>query len=387
MYSGYRLTLLLLCTTFTAVGLIVSSIGPALPELARQTGRSLATLGTLFIALFGGGLLAQVLSGVISDRFGRRIILVTSSAMFGSGALALSLSTRLAAVLVFAGLLGLGYGGVSLSVNVLSSELTPHRRASTVNLVNVFFGVGGILGPLLAGLALDWWGTPLPALQSGALLLILVAPVAAFVALPSAHEAPSASARGASTATLALSSAFVWSSAILLLVYAGSEASVGSWTPVYLRRTTLLDPAEAAAITASFWASLCVGRVLAVVVGLRVSAERLLTVSFVASVAAAALLLAGHGTVWLTVSALALLGLAFGPVYPTIMAIVTAAYPRAAGAAAGRLGALASIGGMILPSLHGLLLTRVGTWSSVAVTLATTCVMLFGWMAIRHRAH
>lgn len=406
MYRGRRVALSLFCYTFVATGLVVAALGPALPELARQTQRPLAQMGAIFVALFGGGLVAQLASGAIADRFGRRVILVTASALFGGGALAMSLSTQLSVMLVFATIFGLGYGGLSLSVNVLSSELTPHRRASTVNLVNVFFGLGAIAGPLFSGLALEWWGTPRPALQTGAVLALLVAPIAAFVALPTVHHRPSddgpddldsgagAAANAHATATAvsaartneaARSTAFVWASAVLLLLYAGTESAVGSWMPVYLRRTTTLDPAQAATITSAFWASLCAGRVLAVIIGLRLSAERLLTGSFVAALVGAALLLAGHGTVAITVFALCVLGLAFGPLYPTVMAVVTAAYPQKAGAAASLLGAGASIGGMILPAAHGVLLTHVGAWTSPAMTLVTAAVMLLGWLALHHQ--
>jgi MFS transporter, FHS family, L-fucose permease len=405
MYTGYRVTLLLLCTAFVSVGLVVASLGPALPELARQTGKSLEQLGTLFIALFGGGLLAQSLSGILADRFGRRIVLVIAAAMFGISALVMSLSTRLPLLLVFASTMGLGYGGISLSVNVLSSEIAPERRASTVNFTNVFFGAGAIAGPLLAGLALEWWGTPIPALQAGAALALIVSPAAAFVDMPASAvrgshgsrktAASDANAIEASTmsgvtspaasAAAVVSSAFVWSCAIIVMLYAGTEASVGSWTPVYLERTTRLDAVQAAAITSAFWAALCAGRIVAAVAGLRLSADRLLSVSFVSAAAGAAFVLAGHGFVWPTVIGLTVLGFAFGPIYPTMMAVVTAASPRAAGAAASRIGVLASIGGMILPSLHGFLIARIGTFTSAAVTAVIVMTMFLGWMAIRRR--
>jgi fucose permease len=320
--------------------------------------------------------------------------------MFGVSALVMSFSTRLPLLLVFACVMGLGYGGISLSVNVLSSELTPHRRASTVNLVNVFFGVGAILGPLLAGLALEWWGTPIPALQAGAVLALIVSPVAAFVDMPAdARRTRNASGSSAASATSdpmtasavhaqsgpVVSSAFVWSCAVVLMLYAGSEAATGSWMPVYLERTTRLDAVQAAAITAAFWAALCGGRIAAAVAGLRMSADRLLTVSFAAAAVGAAVVLAGHGTVWPTLIGLTVLGFAFGPLYPTMMAAVTAASPHAAGAAASRIGVFASIGGMALPSLHGFLIARVGTWTSAALTAAIVSIMFFGWMAIRRQ--
>jgi fucose permease len=410
MYTGYRVTLLLLCSAFVSVGLVVASLGPALPELARQTDKSLAQLGTLFIALFGGGLLAQSLSGILADRFGRRIVLVIAAAMFGTSALAMSVSTRMPLLLVFASVMGLGYGGISLSVNVLSSEIAPDHRASTVNFTNVFFGVGAIAGPLLAGLALEWWGTPIPALQAGAVLALIVSPAAAFVDMPAsavrgktrdaatpsrksdvmtsaagAGSSAGASASAKASVTGVVSSTFVWSCAVILGLYAGSEASVGSWTPVYLERTTRLDAVQAAAITSTFWAALCGGRIAAAVAGLRLSSERLLTVSFAAAAVGAALVLVGHGFVWPTVIGLTVLGFAFGPIYPTMMAVVTASSPQAAGAAASRIGMLASIGGMTLPSLHGFFIARIGTFTSVAVTAVIVMTMLLGWMAVRRR--
>jgi fucose permease len=398
MYTGYRVTLLLLCTAFVSVGLVVASLGPALPELARQTNKSLEQLGTLFIALFGGGLLAQSLSGILADRFGRRIVLVIAAAMFGISALVMSMSTRLPLVLVFAFMMGLGYGGISLSVNVLSSEIAPERRASTVNFTNVFFGAGAIAGPLLSGLALEWWGTPIPALQVGAALALIVSAAAAFVDMPAsavrgsriavashASDVTTATGTTAVGAGAAVSSAFLWSCAVIVMLYAGSEASVGNWTPVYLERTTRLDAVQAAAITSAFWAALCAGRIVAAVAGLRLSTDRLLTVSYAAAAVGAVVVLAGHGTVWPTVLGLTVLGFAFGPIYPTMMAVVTAAAPQAAGAAASRIGMLASIGGMILPFLHGFLITRIGTVTSPAATAVIVTVMLLGWMAVRRR--
>ena len=147
-----------------------------------------------------------------------------------------------------------------------------------------------------------------------------------------------------------------------------AKPSVGSWTPVYLERTTRLDAVQAAAITSAFWAALCGGRIAAAVAGLRLSADRLLTVSYAAAADRRRARARGTRHVWPTVIGLTVLGFAFGPLYPTMMAVVTAASPQAAGAAASRIGVLASIGGMILPSLHGFLIARVGTWTSAAVT-------------------
>ncbi len=65
----------------------------------------------------------------------------------------------------------------------MTSELVPARRASAVNLVNMFFGVGAVVGPLVVSVLLRRTGAALPALWMGAGLLAAAA-VAARIALP-----------------------------------------------------------------------------------------------------------------------------------------------------------------------------------------------------------
>jgi len=396
MYAGQRFALLLMCSAFVASGCVMAALGPALPDLAHQTDSSLAELGSMFTALFGGGLLAQIIGGPISDRFGRRVVLVVAAALFGIAAFGMTFSPNLPTLLVWTTVFGIGYAGITLAVNVLASELTPHRRAATLNLVNVFYAVGAIIGPLLAGRAITWWGTARPALWAGAVLMLIISPASLF-ALPAFHSSAKpqstrdadAVARGNPTSTRT-PTAFIWTTGLLVLLYVGSEAAVGGWTPTYLARSVGLDAARAATITSMFWLSLCIGRVLGTVGGLHMTAERLLLLSLFGAIAGAALLLAGHGFFWPTVIALILLGLSYGPIYPTNAAIVIAGAPHMAGTAMSRVGVFASIGGMALPWLQGVLLTNVGTAAAAAQTLAMACGMGVMWVILQklepHRA-
>jgi fucose permease len=400
MHSDYRPALFLLCATFVADGLTIAAIGPMLPELAAQTDKTLAGMGTLFIGQFGGALLSTILGGRVSDRFGRRVVLVVASVLFSVATVAVTLSSGLAVMLICMIVLGLGYGGVGIAVNVLASELTPHRRAAALNFVNLFYAAGAIAGPLLAGRMLVWFGTARPAMWIGAGLMLLLAPLAMRVKLPASAVAPrpqsrtgaraangadNADARGDRAALHAedrVPAHFIWSSGLLLFLYVGSEAAMGAWTPAYLAASTSVDAARAATLTSLFWVSLCGGRLLGTFGGLHLPAERLLTFSLALAAAGALLLTAGHGLVWSTAIALVLLGLSFGPVYPTTVAIVTARFPHAAGTAMSRLASVGQAGGMLLPALHGWLLARVGTMSSALLTLGVAVAMATLWMAI-----
>lgn len=388
MSSDYRSALILLCATFVADGLTIAAIGPILPELAARTDRTLAGMGTLFIAQFGGALLATMLGGRISDRFGRRVVLVWSSVLFSVAAVAVTFSPRLLVMLLCMIVLGLGYGGVGIAVNVLASELNPPRRAATLNFVNLFYAAGAIAGPLLAGRMLVWFGTARPSMWIGAVLMLSLVPFAMHVQLPAdavARRLPRKDDRHEHHDHHADDRApvhFIWTSGILLFLYVGSEAATGAWTPAYLASSTHVDAARAATLTSLFWVSLCVGRLLGTFGGLHLTAERLLSLSLSLAAAGAIVLAAGHGHVWFSVIALLLLGLSFGPVYPTTVAIVTSRFPHASGAAMSTLASLGQAGGMALPALHGWMLARVGTFASALFTLAIAVAMATLWMVI-----
>jgi fucose permease len=176
---------------------------------------------------------------------------------------------------------------------------------------------------------------------------------------------------------------FIVSCGVFLLLYVGSEAATGAWAAVLLQRSTSIDAAGAATATAVFWFALCAGRMLAVLAGMQLSADRLLVMSLAGSLAGGTALVGGHGSAWATIAALAILGVSFGPIYPTAVAIVTGRFPRAAGAAVSRIGILASLGGMLFPWLHGIVLTHRTTRASVVLTLTTLVVMAGMWGIVR----
>lgn len=379
-YAGRRLTLAVLCAVFLAAGIVLAALGPVLPDFGRQTGRTLGELGRAFIAVFGGSLLAQFLAGPTSDKLGRRIVLVAGLTLCGFGAAGMAASHRMLWLLVSATVFGVGYGGCTLAVNVLASELLPGRRASTVNLVNLFYALGAIAGPLIAGVSLERLGSALPAIWIASVLLLALAPfgwycVPATIGAPPGGGEPSGALDGATPFIIALGT--------MLCLYVGSEASMGAWAPTYLERSTPLDAAGATTSTAVFWLALCLGRLFATVAGVRATAERLLTTSLIGAVVGGAILVGGHGSTWISVTALGVLGFSYGPIYPTGIALVTERFPSSAGAAASRIGLLAAVGGMVFPWLQGLVLTHRGTLSSALVTL-TVLVAMFGmWRVVR----
>jgi fucose permease len=296
-------------------------------------------------------------------------------------------SPSLALALAGSAALGFGFGASTLSVNVMSAELAPERRASAVNLVNMFYGLGAIAGPLAVGGLIERSGRSLPALWIGGSCLAIAA-VATHRALPARLPHLTADAGDATPARAAsLRDPLLLACGILLLIYVGSEMAAGVWASVYLQKSAGMDAVRAAAATALFWAALTTGRIIAAAVGMRVTAEHLLTAAVWIACAGAALLWIAHGSATPSVIALTILGLGFGPIYPTGVAVLASQFPQAAGKATSRMGILAAIGGALLPWVHGLVLAHRPTADAALLMLVSTVAMIAIWTWTRRRAH
>src|SRR5262249_10233685 len=147
-----RVARALSCAALFGIGVYTALLGPALPELAARSGVPLGNAGAFFTGLFGAAMLSTVVTGRALDRFGRRWPLVVGLALNGAALALLPLAGSPLAFYALAVLLGLGDGAVVVSVHVLVAEISPDAEAAALNLLNVLFGVGAVLGPALAAL-------------------------------------------------------------------------------------------------------------------------------------------------------------------------------------------------------------------------------------------
>ena len=302
----------------------------------------------------------------------------------GFGALGVASSTRLWVTLASAVVLGLGYGGTTLAVNVLASELAPGAVRSTVNLVNVFYAAGAIAGPLVAGFFLDRGRPAVSAVWMGVGLVFLLVPVCAR-AIPGGvlpqHPAPGdAQHPPAGLASSSPAESFCCCTS-------AAKARPGAWAPVYLQRSAGLDASGAASSTAVFWFALCAGRMLAVLAGMHLPAQRLLVVSLAGSAAGALSLVIGHGTAWMSIAALALLGFSFGRSIPrrSPSSLVASRARRAPRRVVGVL-ALHRRDAVPLAARPGAHPPQGTTAGSARLTLGTIVVMALMWTRVDHVA-
>lgn len=369
-------TLILICTLYLASGLTLSSIGPNLSTLAANSGQDISVIGSLFTAFSLGTVLAQLPTPWLSARYSQRAVLTLGVILMGGGVLGESLSRSLALLLSMGLLAGVGFGAILAAGNLLIAHLFAHRSTSVLNLINLFFGVGSIIGPLITGWAKISTGSSLTAIWLGAGMLFLLAPIAALV--PRTAQSSSSSSSRAEDRTLPPWGLIVLFG-LLLLVYSGIEIAIGGWSTIYLNASTGMELERAAIVVSGFWLALTIGRGVGSILGLQLKAITLLWLSIGMLLIGTILLATGVGDISRSVVALLLIGFASGPIFPSALALI-ARITQGQSSTITLTLAIANMGGALIPPLIGVILRTSGpnAMATTLLLLSCTVVLLFG---------
>ncbi len=365
---------------FFTLGML-AALGPTLPEIARNTGSSVADAGILFTALFLGAVPAQLVSGWLNDKYGPRPVLTVGLVVMSIGFLGATLSPTLPLAVAFMLFGGLGDGALIVAGNVMVAQTFATKSAGALNLMNVFYGVGAIAGPALVGLTISLWQTALPPLWLISLLMALL--LIGIPGLPGKKIIePKSEEHNTATTTPPIPqrpfflSPVLWIMSIVLFLYVAVEVGMGGWASEYMQRSTTLIPEQAAFVASAFYVALTAGRLLGAWVGNKMQGTQLLLSCVIGAVAGGFFMLLSVGNTPVSIFSIMLLGLALGPVYPTVMAVVTQRFPTVAGVSASIVIAAGSLGGTFGPWIQGKLLEGLGANSYAQSVVAATLTML-----------
>ncbi len=137
-----------------AIGIII----PVLPKLVVDFVSGDAAEGARIYGLFGTvwALMQFVFSpvqGALSDRFGRRPVILISNFGLGLDYIVMALAPSLNWLFVGRVISGITAASISTSYAYVADVTPPEARAARFGLLGAAFGVGFVLGPALGGLA------------------------------------------------------------------------------------------------------------------------------------------------------------------------------------------------------------------------------------------
>jgi len=310
-------------------GMIAAMLGTILPDLSERFHLTPTQNGTIAFAQAVGLMIASLGVGPLLDTQGDKIGLVLGLAFIALALLALPRSGGYRAIVLWLFLLGIGGGIVVTGANALSSAANPEHRAIALNLVNLFFGLGGLVTPFVSA---NFFKK-----NSSRLCYAIAAFTVIALTVQAATHMPAPV--GSATFVLAdvgpiLGRPLLLMLGLFLFLYVGCEVGIWNWLPRHLIAQGVPESKALNILSLGFALGLLVGRVGVSPILIHVSA---VTVTLAASAAMAVttfLMLRTNNTGAASVLVF-LAGLSMAPVFPTTLAIVATAFPRMTGTAIG----------------------------------------------------
>jgi len=349
----------------------VSVVGPALPGVAAAFDLGLEEVGLLAAVLGAGQTVSVLAGGFASDRWGRRPTLLAGAALLLAGVAALGVAPTWAAALAGMATVGAGAGLLDGSLNTLLGEHGGDERSADLNLAHAFFGLGAIVGPLLAAPLLAA-GFGWRALYAPAAGIALAVAALAWRLDPGTERAAAVTDRPGWDV---VREPVVLLLALVLALYAGVELAVGTWAFSYLRMTFGAGDSAAALATALFWGGITLGRLAVGAFGGRLGPHALIAVNTIAAALALALTLVAPSLGAAAVG-FGLLGVSLANIFPAVMALGAEACPYAAGTVTGILIGASGTGAAVFPWLAGLIGERAGLGAALGCTVVLLMAML-----------
>ena len=341
------------CAALFFFAVYLGAIGIFLPVLGKAFGLGPAVQGRVFPANFGGFIVGVLLCGYLSDRLGRKRVLMGAMGLFALALGLAGLAHSFGWVLVAFALIGAGGGAMETVSSALAADLFPERRAAILNIIQVAFGAGAIVSPLLAHRLLatgtDWHTLFFAASLANFVLLIVLS------ALPVPRVAHDSEALDAAALRRIGKHPVFLALCLCQALYVGAETGFSSWLPSYFDQLPT-GAAWSGLVVSVFWAAMTVGRAV-VGGGVRgLSLPRLAGGLAVAGATMAAL------TLLPTMPGLALVGvlgtgLFFSGIFGLVLAESGEQFPRSSGTVFGAVVAAGGVGGAGVPWAIGELTT------------------------------
>jgi len=126
---------------------------PSLPDIARQLGASSAQVQLTISAYLIGFAAGQIIYGPVSDRHGRKPVLIAAIALYCAASLACALSTSIEMLIVARAFQALGgSGGIVLTRAIVRDIYSGAHAGRELSVIGSVMALAPVLAPVIGGL-------------------------------------------------------------------------------------------------------------------------------------------------------------------------------------------------------------------------------------------
>jgi fucose permease len=322
---------LILCAILAifVYGMTAAMLGTILPDLSDRFHMTPSQNGAIAFAQALGLMIASLAVGPLLDCQGDKIGLILGLACITLALLLLPRAGSFGAIVALLFLLGVGGGIVVTGANALVSGVSGVHRATALNLVNLFFGLGGLATPFIAAnlFKRNW----VRLCYTVAVLTLATLAVHGLTRMP----APA----GGSGFVLSQVGPILGRPLLLMLgfflfLYVSCEVGVWNWLPRHLIARGIPETRALNILSLGFALGLLIGRLGVSLILTHVPAIEVTLASSVA-MAISTFFMLRTDKAMVAAALVFIAGLSMAPVFPTALAITSTAFPQLTGTAIG----------------------------------------------------
>ncbi len=304
-------------------GMTAALLGTLLPDLSKRFAFNDDQNGTIAFAQSLGLIIASLSIGPLIDKRGKKFGLVLGLTLITAALLALANSNTYMMVGSWMLVLGLGGGIIVTAGNALVSDTAPESRSSTLNLLNLFFGLGGMITPLIG--SLFFAGNTLSLCYFMAVLTGMI--LLTHITTPMPRPVASQEAVQSSQVGGLLGNPLLLLLSLFLFLYVACEVGVWNWLAKHLVAQGISEQSALRTLSFGFAFGILVGRVVVSRILTKISP---ITVTLGSAVLMAVTTYLMLQTDQALVAGILVFcaGLAMAPVFPTTLGMIGDAFPR-----------------------------------------------------------
>ena len=344
-----KLATYICCLVMMVFAMNLTIISPLLTDISKYFGVSISKAGTLFTAEFVGFLLFVIIGGLLADKLGKKMILSVAVCGLTITLFLFALVGNFYLELLIMLLMG-GFGGTIESVAMsMVADLNDKNKSFYINLSQVFFGVGAIIGPIMAGLFISGglgWNACYVLI---AILMAIVSLAFIFCKMPELPKEPSINFRQLQKELMNKRFLLI---CLCMAFYVGAEVGGWGWLSTYLKKSMSFSIEKSGIAIAVFWVAMTIGRLICGLLTKRFKVLYIIMVlAFLASAATfLSIFIHIEALIWIII---ALMGLTYSSQFPLIASYGSEISGVPSGTSVSILVSSGSIGGMSVPYLMG----------------------------------
>ncbi len=354
------LLLIVIFIDFIGLGIPDSLFGAAWPAINSDFGLPISAANAVTVTMTVCSIISSLMSAKLTEKFSTSKIAAVSTALTAVGLFGFSISKNIYMMFFFTLFLGFGAGAIDAALN---NYVAVHYRASHMNFLHCFYGIGVTLSPYLMSLALknrSW--------QSGyrlAFIIQLVISIIAFASLPlwQKNDILSGVSEGNSKSSFAelIKLPGVKSTWLVLFGSCSLEYVSGTWASSFLVNSRGLTADKAALFITVYYGGMAFGRFLSGILSTKLKPQQIIAIGTILIIPAIVLVSQPFIPNLIAVG-MFLIGLGNGPLYPNMVHLTPIRFgAQRSQAVMGSQMAAAYIGILSMPALTGFLAQKFST--------------------------